>query len=128
MGGGGRAKNKKVFAQGKIKWKKNHAGQLTVQKYSCYGLKKIHTRNLITKKNSCGSKIPHPPHNFSNGSSLFKAARLHCLSDVFVAVAQHNPVLQCWNTVVTIRNNVATLCCAKNRCCESSRVTSPLAP
>ena len=24
------------------------------------------------------------------------------------------------------RNNVATLCCAKNRCCESSRVTSPL--
>ena len=24
------------------------------------------------------------------------------------------------------RNNVATLCCAKNCCCESSRVTSPL--
>ena len=24
------------------------------------------------------------------------------------------------------RNNVATLCCAKNRRCESSRVTSPL--
>ena len=23
--------------------------------------KKIHTRNLMTKKNSCGSKIPHPP-------------------------------------------------------------------
>ena len=22
------------------------------------------------KKNSCGSKIPHPPHNFSNGPSL----------------------------------------------------------
>ena len=32
--------------------------------------KKIHTRNLITKKNSCGSKIPLPPHNFSNGPSL----------------------------------------------------------
>ena len=33
--------------------------------------KKIHTRNLITKKNSCGSKIPlPPPHNFSNGPSL----------------------------------------------------------
>ena len=31
--------------------------------------KKIHTRNLITKKNSCGSKIPHL-HNFSNGPSL----------------------------------------------------------
>ena len=34
--------------------------------------KKIHTRNLVTKKNSCGSKIPPPPtpHNFSNGPSL----------------------------------------------------------
>ena len=27
---------------------------------------------------------------------------------------------------MTIRNNVATLCCAKNRRCESFRVTSPL--
>ena len=34
--------------------------------------------------------------------------------------------LQCWNNVVTIRNNAATLCCAKNRLCKSSRVTSPL--
>ena len=25
---------------------------------------------MITKKNSCGSKIPPPPHNFSNGPSL----------------------------------------------------------
>ena len=25
------------------------------------GLKKIHIRNLITKKNFCGSKIPPPP-------------------------------------------------------------------
>ena len=33
--------------------------------------------------------------------------------------------MQCWNSVVTIQNNVATLCCAKNRRCESSRVTSP---
>ena len=31
---------------------------------------KIHTRNLITKKNSYGSKIPLLPHNFSNGPSL----------------------------------------------------------
>ena len=28
--------------------------------------------------------------------------------------------LQCWNNVATIRNNFATLCCAKNRRCESS--------
>ena len=31
------------------------------KKYSCYSLKKIHRRNLIKKKNSCDSKIPHPP-------------------------------------------------------------------
>ena len=30
--------------------------------------KKNQTRNLITKKNSCCSKIPHPP--LSNGPSL----------------------------------------------------------
>ena len=57
--GGGGAKYKKKFAQGKIKWKKILARQLILKKYSCYGLK-IHTRNLITKKNSCGSKIPLP--------------------------------------------------------------------
>ena len=39
-----------------------------------------------------------------------------------------NTELQCWNNVVTIRNNAATLCCAKNRLCKSSRVTSPLQP
>ena len=38
--------------------------------------KKIHTRNLITKKNSCGSKILlPPPHNFSNGPSLMSRLR-----------------------------------------------------
>ena len=49
------------------------------KKCSCYGLKKIHTRNLLTKKNSCGSKIPlPPPHNFSNGPSL----QLFCFFEV----------------------------------------------
>ena len=36
--------------------------------------KKIHSRETLKKKNSCGSKIPPPPppnpHNFSNGPSL----------------------------------------------------------
>ena len=32
---------------------------------------------------------------------------------------------QCCNRSKECRNNVATLCCAKGRCCESSRVTSP---
>ena len=33
---------------------------------------------------------------------------------------------QCCKYSKPCRNNVATLCCAKNRCCESYRVTSPL--
>ena len=51
----------------------NSCTPINPKKYSCYDLKKIHTSNLMTKKNSCGSKIPHPPpapHNFSNGLSL----------------------------------------------------------
>ena len=32
---------------------------------------------------------------------------------------------QCCNHLKQCRNNVATLCCAKNRRCESSRATSP---
>ena len=35
-------------------------------------------------------------------------------------------VEQCCNHLKQCRNNVATLCCAKNRRCESCRVTSPL--
>ena len=33
---------------------------------------------------------------------------------------------QCCNHSKQCRDNVATLCCAKNRRCELSRVTSPL--
>ena len=33
---------------------------------------------------------------------------------------------QCCNYSKQCRNNVATRCCAKNRRCQSSRVTSPL--
>ena len=61
--GGGRS-TKKIFAQGKIKWKKKSCTPINPKKYSCYGLKKIHSRNLITTKNSCGSKIPLPPVTF----------------------------------------------------------------
>ena len=43
-------------------------------------------------------------------------------------LAQHSVAIleQCCNHSKQCRNNVATLCCAKNRRCESSRVTSPL--
>ena len=58
-GGGGGRSTKKVFAQGKFKWKQIHARQLTLQNIHAT-VWKIHTRNLLTKKNSCDSKIPHP--------------------------------------------------------------------
>ena len=58
---GGRAKYKKNNRARENEMKKIHARQWILKKYSCYGLGKIHTRNLITKNNSCGSKIPLPP-------------------------------------------------------------------
>ena len=36
--------------------KKNSCTPINPKKYPCYGLKTNHTRNLITKNNSCGSK------------------------------------------------------------------------
>ena len=49
----------------KFNEKKNSCTPINPKKYSCYGLKKVHTRNLITKKNSCDLKIPHlPPLTF----------------------------------------------------------------
>ena len=66
----------KYSRKGKLNLKKNSRTPSNPKKYSCYGLKKIHTRNLITKKNSCGPKVPlpppppPPPHNCFNGPSL----------------------------------------------------------
>ena len=60
---------KKYSRKGKLN-KKKLCTPINPKKYSCYGLKKIHTRNLITKKNSRASKIPPLPHNFSNGPTL----------------------------------------------------------
>ena len=58
---GGRAKYKKIIRARENEMKKNSCMPINPKKYSYDGLKKIHTRNLITKKNSCGSKIPLPP-------------------------------------------------------------------
>ena len=66
--GGAGEVQKKYSRKAKLN-EKNLCTLINSKKYSCYALKKIHTRNLITKKNSCGSKIPLPPHNFSNGPS-----------------------------------------------------------
>ena len=61
MGGGGAGEvQKKNSRKGKLN-EKNSCTPINPKKYSCKGLKKIHTRNLITKKNSCSSKIPLPP-------------------------------------------------------------------
>ena len=61
-GAGGRAGEvqKNYLRKGKLNEKKL-CTSIDPKKYSCFGLKEIRTRNLITKKNSCGSKIPLPP-------------------------------------------------------------------
>ena len=59
-GGGGKLE-KEYSRKGKLnEKKKNHARQLTLKNIHAMGLKKIHTKYLIPKKNSCGSKIPLP--------------------------------------------------------------------
>ena len=52
---------KKYSRKGKLN-EKNSCTPINPKKYLFDGLKKVHARNLITKKNSCDSKIPHPPH------------------------------------------------------------------
>ena len=55
---------KKIFAQGEIKWKKIHVRQLTLKNIHATVYKKIHTRNLITKKKKTAQKFPTPPITF----------------------------------------------------------------
>ena len=69
--------------------KKNSCMPIDPKKYSCYGLKKIHTRNLITKKYSYGSKIPLPPLTFLMVRPLSPASALSCFasSDWLISVS-----------------------------------------
>ena len=48
-GGGGRGKQKKYSREGKLN-EKNSCTPINPKTYSFYGLRKIHTRNLIKKK------------------------------------------------------------------------------
>ena len=57
-------------------------------KYSCYGLKKIHTRNLKTKNIAATQKFP-APHNFSN-CAHFKNVHI-----AFQLVLQHWCKISC---------------------------------
>ena len=50
--------------------KKNSCTPINPKTYSCYDLKTIHTRNLITKKIPASRKFSSAPHNFSKGPSL----------------------------------------------------------
>ena len=58
--GGAGEVQKKYSRKGKLN-EKNSCTPINPKKYSCNGLNKIHAKNLITKKNSCSSKIPLPP-------------------------------------------------------------------
>ena len=53
----------KYSRKGKLNEKK-FMHPINPKKYSCYGLKNIHTRNLMTKKNSWARKFPTPPITF----------------------------------------------------------------
>ena len=66
----GRAKYKKNIRVRENYMKKNSCTPINLKKYSCYGLKNLHTRNLITKKKFLRLENSPPPHNFSNGPSL----------------------------------------------------------
>ena len=59
--------------------------------------------------------------------SLPLKAMLHGMIGNDSFLTQHNVAMleQSCNHSKQYRNNVATLCCAKNRRCESFRVTSP---
>ena len=59
-GGGGAGEVQK----GKLN-EKNSCTPINPKKYLFDGLKKVHARNLITKKNSCDSKIPPPPYTIT---------------------------------------------------------------
>ena len=77
MQGVGGTKDKKNIRAREYEIKKNSCTPINPEKYPCYSLKQIDARNLITKENSGGSKIPHPTlHNFSNGPSLMSIRKI----------------------------------------------------
>ena len=59
--GGEAGEVQKIYSRkGKLN-EKNSCTPINPKKFSCYGLKKIHTRNLITKKIPAAQKFPTPP-------------------------------------------------------------------
>ena len=60
-GGGGAGEVEKNIRATENEMKKNWCTPINPQKYSGYGLKIIHTRNLIKKKIPAARKFPSPP-------------------------------------------------------------------
>ena len=63
-GGGGTGEVQKKIRARENLISKNSCTPLTLRNIHARVWKKNHTRNLIKKKNSCGSKIPLPPYPF----------------------------------------------------------------
>ena len=78
------------------------------------------------KKGGCASPILSLPYLALATSRIFKGgvtrddSRRRFLAQHSVAMLE-----QCCSHLKQCRDNVTTLCCAKSRRCESSRVTSP---
>ena len=105
--GGGGEVPKKIFAKRKIKWKKNSCTPINPKKYSCHGLKKIHTRNLMTKKIPAARKFPSP-HKISNGPSL-NVTQTTANITLIRSVAVWNPP-QCNLGILDLRTNKNLQC------------------
>ena len=57
----------KTYGRRQAKYKKKHlCTPIYRKKYSCYGLKKINTKNLLTKKIPAAQKFPNPTHPLHN--------------------------------------------------------------
>ena len=80
--GGGTGEIEKKIRARDFLMKKKSCTPINRKKYSCKGPKKIHTRNVITKKIPAAQKFPSPPHNFSNGPSLKSTEKLSRLSHI----------------------------------------------
>ena len=78
MGGAGKV-HKKIFAQGKIKWKKKLCTPINPKKYSCYGLK----NNPLDRKNiTAVQKFPLPLIIFLMVRPFNRSLQLGVLRDV----------------------------------------------
>ena len=110
MGAGAGEVHVKYSRKGKLN-EKNSCTSINPKKYSCHVLKKILTRNLKTKKHSCGSKIPLPPPPpiiFSNRPSLsgHRAELLDCVLETrtdmkSVKLVMKGNVLELWIASLT---------------------------